>query len=63
MDRALGRGRTIMATVRLPAGNFSDEVLRWLLRGNSLLLLRKTCSSHSSGLILFGRSYLKGAAA
>ena len=36
----------------LPAWNFSDEVLRWLLHGNSLLLLRRTCSSHLSGLIL-----------
>jgi hypothetical protein len=30
----------------LPAWNFSDEVLRWFLHGNSLLLLRRTCSSH-----------------
>src|ERR1700733_8632282 len=27
-------------------GYFCDEVLRWLLHGNSLLLLRRTCSSH-----------------
>ena len=36
----------------LPAWDFSDEVLRWLLHGNSLLLLRRTCSSHLSVLIL-----------
>jgi hypothetical protein len=30
----------------LSAWDFSDEVLRWLLHGNSLLLLRRTCSSH-----------------
>src|ERR1700735_5107661 len=35
----------------LPAWNFSDEVLRWLLHGNSLLLLRRTCSSHLPALI------------
>jgi len=35
----------------LSAWDFSDEVLRWLLHGNSLLLLRRTCSSHLSGLI------------
>jgi hypothetical protein len=29
-------------------GCFYDEVLRWLLHGNSLLLLRRTCSSHLS---------------
>ena len=32
-------------------GYFCDEVLRWLLHGNSLLLLRRTCSSHLSGLM------------
>ena len=32
----------------LSALNFSDEVVRWLLHGNSLLLLRRTCSSHLS---------------
>ncbi|WP_353062275.1 hypothetical protein [Tunturiibacter psychrotolerans] len=32
----------------LSAWDFSDEVLRWLLHGNSLLLLRRTCSSHLS---------------
>jgi hypothetical protein len=31
----------------LPAWDFSDEVLRWLLHGNSL---RRTCSSHLSVL-------------
>ena len=30
----------------LPVWNFSDEVLRWLLHGNSLSPFRKTCSSH-----------------
>jgi hypothetical protein len=35
-DRHLG--------LRAAAWNFSDEVLRWLLHGNSLLLLRRTCS-------------------
>jgi hypothetical protein len=35
----------------LPAWNFSDEVLRWILHGNSLLLLRRTCSSHLSVLM------------
>src|SRR5579859_8129164 len=35
----------------LPASNFSDGVLRWLLHGNSLLLLRRTCSSHFPVLI------------
>jgi hypothetical protein len=29
---------------------FSDEVLRWLLHGNSLSPFRKTCSSHLSEL-------------
>jgi hypothetical protein len=33
------------------AGYFRDEVVRWLLQGNSLLLLQRTCSSHLSGLI------------
>src|ERR1700678_517082 len=33
----------------LSAWDFSDEVLRCLLHGNSLLLLRRTCSSHLSG--------------
>src|SRR5579859_7959537 len=32
-------------------GYFRDEVLRPLLHGNSLRLLRRTCSSHLSGLI------------
>jgi hypothetical protein len=32
-------------------GYFRDEVVRWLLHGNSLLLLRRTCSSHLSGAI------------
>ena len=32
-------------------GYFRDEVLRWLLHGNSLLLLRRTCSSHLRGPI------------
>ena len=32
----------------LSAWNFSDRVLRWLLHGHSLLLLRRTCSSHLS---------------
>ncbi len=27
-------------------GYFRDEVLRWLLDGNSLLLPQRTCSSH-----------------
>ena len=31
-------------------GYFRDEVLRPLLHGNSLRLLRRTCSSHLSGL-------------
>lgn len=30
------------------AGTFRDEVLRWLRHGNSLVLLRRTCSSHFS---------------
>src|SRR5580692_13087648 len=41
----------------LPAWNFSNEVLRWLLHGNSLLLLRRTCSLenvHLSCLFLNG---------
>src|ERR1700679_81992 len=37
----------------LSAWYFSDEVLRWLLHGNSLLLLRRTCSSHLSLLITY----------
>jgi hypothetical protein len=36
----------------LPAWNFSDEVLRWLLHENSLLPLRRTYSSHLPRLIL-----------
>jgi hypothetical protein len=32
----------------LPAWDFSDEVLHWLLHGNSLSPVRKTCSSHFS---------------
>jgi hypothetical protein len=32
-------------------GYFCDEVSRWLLHGNSLLLLWRTCSSHLSVLI------------
>jgi hypothetical protein len=28
----------------LSAWNFSDEVLRWLLHGNSLSPIRRTCS-------------------
>jgi hypothetical protein len=39
-NRQLGPG--------LPAWNFRDEMLRRLLHGNSLLLLRGTCSSHFS---------------
>ena len=35
----------------LPAWNFSDEVLPWLLHGNSLSPLQKTCSSHLSLLL------------
>ncbi len=35
----------------LPAWNFSDEVLRWLLHGNSLSPFRKTCSSHFSSVM------------
>jgi hypothetical protein len=42
----------------LPAWNFSDEVLRWRLHGNSLLLLRRTCSSHLSGLVTMASSSL-----
>jgi hypothetical protein len=34
------------------AGYFRDEVVRWLLHGNSLLLLQRTCSSHLWLLIL-----------
>jgi hypothetical protein len=30
----------------LSAWDFNDGVLRWLLHGNSLLLLRRTCSFH-----------------
>jgi hypothetical protein len=37
----------------LSAWDFSDGVLRWLLRGNSLLLLRRTCSPPL--LVLIGK--------
>jgi hypothetical protein len=37
------------------AGYFRDEVVRWLLHGNSLLLLQRTCSSHLPGL---GKEFL-----
>jgi len=32
----------------LSAWDFSEEVLRWLIHGNSLLLLWRTCSSNLS---------------
>jgi hypothetical protein len=35
----------------LPAWDFSNEVLRWLLHGNSLSPIRKTCSSYLPVLI------------
>ena len=31
-------------------GYFCDEVVRWLLHGNSLLLLRRTCSLENAHL-------------
>jgi hypothetical protein len=67
LDRYLAKwvGRGVYANIfdnvedglslsRLP-GYFRDEVLRWLLHGNSLLLLRRTCSSHLSGLMATDR--------
>ena len=35
----------------LSAWDFSDGMLRWILHGNSLLLLRRTCSSHLSVVV------------
>jgi hypothetical protein len=35
---------------RLSEWDFRDEVLRWLLHGNSLLLLRRTCSLENNPL-------------
>ena len=34
----------------LPAWNFSNGVMRWLLHGNSLILLRRTCSLENNHL-------------